>query len=277
MKTWRVRFPNQGLTFSCDAAETEFDRTRGLQGYGPLMPHEGLLFVFPYPGRPTFHMGTVSFPITIVWIGPDRRVTRVTDALPGDSGQWTAPAQYVLEVASGALTGVRVGDPVEMYKRTAQIFQDSSRAHGLPEEYVDGDSIDSATYEHQFGRTDAVENEDADAPRRVAQVDLEPREPELVDQGQMVSQVLAAAMQANDLNFQPDSLTNGQSSSAVVGRRDIRRWLQAVQVPKSSVSPVMQAVTSPEGWDALGDGFVGMGIATLARRTAFGLVLQRLQ
>ncbi len=95
----------------CDTPEK---RTKGLQGFRPLMPDEAALFVFEKPEEATFWMGSVTFPIDIVFVGPDRKVVRVyPHCKPGSPDYYPSDERikWVIETAAG--TKVKVGDRVD--------------------------------------------------------------------------------------------------------------------------------------------------------------------
>ncbi len=96
----------------CDTLDS---RTRGLQGFRPLERDEAALFVFDKPQAPTFWMGSVAFPIDIVFIGPDKKVVRVyRDCKPGSRDYYASgqAVKWVIETAAGS--GIRVGDRVKI-------------------------------------------------------------------------------------------------------------------------------------------------------------------
>ncbi len=88
-------------------------RTKGLQGFRRLEPDEAALFVFQKPEAATFWMGSVSYPIDIIFVGPDRRVARVyPDCRPGSQDVYPSlrKISWVIETAAGS--GIKVGDRV---------------------------------------------------------------------------------------------------------------------------------------------------------------------
>jgi len=95
-----VRLGASALVVS--VADTDARRSWGLQGRGALAPGTGMLFVFPDPMPVTFATKTVAFPLDVVFVGPDRRVTGVarldrsktTASSPGDTS-------WVVEVPAG--------------------------------------------------------------------------------------------------------------------------------------------------------------------------------
>lgn len=87
------------------------DRVRGLEGFAPLGPDDGMLFVVPTgPRWVTFHMGGVTFPIDIIFL-VDGRVTRIATLQPGSDELVDELADLVLETQAGwaAKKGVTVG------------------------------------------------------------------------------------------------------------------------------------------------------------------------
>lgn len=93
--------------------DTQDSRAKGLQGFRPLAKDEAALFVFEKPATVTFWMGSVSFPIDIIFVGPDKRVITVyRDCLPGSRDLYPSvkQAKWVIETAAGS--GVKAGDRV---------------------------------------------------------------------------------------------------------------------------------------------------------------------
>jgi uncharacterized membrane protein (UPF0127 family) len=95
--------------------DTDQSRARGLQGFRPLQPREAALFVFNEPEAVTFWMGTVTFPIDIIFVGPDGYVVGVSPrCLPGSHEFYGSgvPVKWVVETSEGS--GVMVGDRVKI-------------------------------------------------------------------------------------------------------------------------------------------------------------------
>ena len=100
------------VVLTCD---TDTLRTRGLQGFRRLKPDEAALFIFEDLVAVTFWMGTVAFPIDIVFVGQDRKVNRVyRNCKPGSLDLYRSgkPVLWVMETAAGS--GIRVGDRVQI-------------------------------------------------------------------------------------------------------------------------------------------------------------------
>lgn len=93
-------------------AEICQDHARGLQGHSPLTPHTGM--VFDYQSRYAhFHMGSVSFPIDIVFVSRGRVASIVHNIPPGCPDTWgNKMTDRVVELPGGfcAQAGIKVGD-----------------------------------------------------------------------------------------------------------------------------------------------------------------------
>ncbi len=100
------------IVLICDTDET---KTQGLQDFRPLKTNEAALFVFEKPEVVTFWMGSVAYPIDIVFVGPDKKVVRVyPNCRPGSHDIYPSgkKAAWVIETAAGS--GIRVGDVVRV-------------------------------------------------------------------------------------------------------------------------------------------------------------------
>jgi Na+/H+ antiporter NhaD/arsenite permease-like protein/uncharacterized membrane protein (UPF0127 family) len=95
--------------------DTEESQRRGLQGFRQLAKDEAALFPYPTPVEATFWMGSVSFPIDIIFVTPAMTVSRVySDCRPNRRDLYPSygPVRYVIETAAGS--GVRAGDRVRI-------------------------------------------------------------------------------------------------------------------------------------------------------------------
>jgi hypothetical protein len=93
--------------------DTDQSRAKGLQGFRPLQPKEAALFVFERPEAVTFWMGSVTFPIDIIFVSPDGYIVEVSPhCLPGSHEFYGSgiPVKWVVETSEGS--GVMVGDKV---------------------------------------------------------------------------------------------------------------------------------------------------------------------
>jgi Na+/H+ antiporter NhaD/arsenite permease-like protein/uncharacterized membrane protein (UPF0127 family) len=93
--------------------DTDQSRARGLQGFRPLQPKEAALFMFDRPEAVTFWMGSVTFPIDIIFVSPYGYVVEVSPHCQPGSPQFYGsgvPVKWVVETAEGS--GIMVGDRV---------------------------------------------------------------------------------------------------------------------------------------------------------------------
>jgi Na+/H+ antiporter NhaD/arsenite permease-like protein/uncharacterized membrane protein (UPF0127 family) len=93
--------------------DTDQSRARGLQGFRQLQPKEAALFMFDRPEAVTFWMGSVTFPIDIIFVSPYGYVVEVSPHCQPGSPQFYGsgvPVKWVVETAGGS--GIMVGDRV---------------------------------------------------------------------------------------------------------------------------------------------------------------------
>jgi len=104
-----VSFP--GGQVEVDVAVTDAERRAGLAGRTGLPPDTGLLFVYRDTAPRLFTMEGMLIDLDIISLAEDGAVTGVQTRAAGGPPLPTAPARYVLEVASGwaASHGVTVG------------------------------------------------------------------------------------------------------------------------------------------------------------------------
>lgn len=102
-------------------ADTPEERYAGLSPFESLANGSGMLFVFPEEGRQTFVMRRMDFPLDMVFVGSDGRITTLHHAPVPPEGtddleRYPGRAQWVLEVPRGWTTahGVDVGDRIEI-------------------------------------------------------------------------------------------------------------------------------------------------------------------
>ncbi len=95
--------------------DNDTKRAGGLQGFRPLQPDEAALFIFGRPVMTTFWMGSVTFPIDIIFINADGKVAQVYPGrMPGSIEFFPSgtPVKWAIETAAGS--GIRVGDRVRI-------------------------------------------------------------------------------------------------------------------------------------------------------------------
>jgi len=95
--------------------DTDDKQRRGLQGFRKLAPDEAALFPYERPAAVTFWMGSVPYPLDIIFVKSDGTVSRIyrdcrplqTDVYP--SG---AAVRWVIETAAGS--GINEGDRISI-------------------------------------------------------------------------------------------------------------------------------------------------------------------
>jgi uncharacterized membrane protein (UPF0127 family) len=107
-----------GKTFDVELPKNPEAFAKGLAGRPCITDTEGMLFSFKQPGQYPFWMKGMKFPIDIIWIGADHRVTAVevneSPSTYPDKFVNQKPAQYVLEIKANLSRQLKVeiGSPV---------------------------------------------------------------------------------------------------------------------------------------------------------------------
>jgi hypothetical protein len=105
-----------------EIVQDDRSRQHGLQKRPRLPKDEGMLFIFPRPGRHRFWMYECLIPLDIVWLDAGGKVIHLEPSLPvcrklpcPDYGP-DLDALYVLELAAGVAkrARLRLGDRLEM-------------------------------------------------------------------------------------------------------------------------------------------------------------------
>ena len=102
--------------FLCDIAEDISDKIAGLQPYKSLKYGSGLIFPYNKPQDVTYHMGSVSFPIDIIFVNSLGKIKKIASNIaPGTLGVFgSSDISLVLEISGGASNqlGLNIGDKV---------------------------------------------------------------------------------------------------------------------------------------------------------------------
>jgi hypothetical protein len=107
-----------GQEISVELASTTAEQNKGLSGRSELLENSGMLFVFDQPGKHSFWMKDMNFPIDMIWVGEDMKVVYIKkNATPETYPEAFTPdtdAKYVLEISAGFSdkNGLKVGDIV---------------------------------------------------------------------------------------------------------------------------------------------------------------------
>jgi Na+/H+ antiporter NhaD/arsenite permease-like protein/uncharacterized membrane protein (UPF0127 family) len=100
------------IVLICD---TEATRAKGLQGFRRFRTNEAALFLFEKPETATFWMGSVGYPIDIIFIGSDKKVARVyPNCMPGSRDLYYSPGRVTRVIETAAGSGINVGDEVNI-------------------------------------------------------------------------------------------------------------------------------------------------------------------
>lgn len=94
-------------------ADAPEERSEGLMGVTDMAPDEGMVFVYPAVRALTFWMKNTPTPLSIAYVGADRRVISIKDMKPFDTTLVLSDgaALYAVEAHQGwfAANGVGVG------------------------------------------------------------------------------------------------------------------------------------------------------------------------
>lgn len=128
-KKTRVAFgKDQRVVINCEIADTEELQIIGLSKHAALDETEGMLFPYPEPKKVSFWMSEVQFPLDMIFVGSDGRITKIVENIdPGTPGSWGMDhISAVIEVNGGFSKkyNVEVGLNVfELLDRQAQLTE----------------------------------------------------------------------------------------------------------------------------------------------------------
>ncbi len=104
-----------GKEWAVDVATTTSELAAGLSGLASIPPDTGMLFDLGEEKIITVNAYEMLFPISVVFIGADSKVTEVAPLLaPGDDGTPILPCRFFLEVNVGEVDDVDAGDTVNI-------------------------------------------------------------------------------------------------------------------------------------------------------------------
>lgn len=109
---------NKKAYFLCDIASKIEDKIAGLQPYRSIKYGSGLVFKYAKPQDVTYHMGAVSFPIDIIFVGSNNKIKKIVkNVLPGTLGVFgSSDTSSVIEISGNAAgcLGIGIGDTVSL-------------------------------------------------------------------------------------------------------------------------------------------------------------------
>jgi uncharacterized protein len=102
-------------------ADTDAERERGLMGRTSLAPDGGMVFRFPAPSDSAFWMKDTPIPLSVAFVGGDRRIVDILDMAPcaGDPCPlYRSSTSYrtAIEMRAGWFSAhaIRIGDEVAL-------------------------------------------------------------------------------------------------------------------------------------------------------------------
>lgn len=110
LKQTKLTFPN-GKTIVVDVVDTPEQRERGLMHRKSLPKDYGMMFVFAHEGGMQFWMKNTWVPLDMVFIGKDKRITKLHRGVKASTEKTTDAeiaragglGQYVVELPTGAV------------------------------------------------------------------------------------------------------------------------------------------------------------------------------
>ncbi len=119
----KARWVERDVKVSCEVADTDAKKIKGLQMHTALKHDHGLYF--PYAGQHdvTFHQGTVPFPLDIMFLREGKILQIESNTKVGGSDRWSCNGcDGVIEVSGGfcAHENVDVGDQMILFGYSEQ-------------------------------------------------------------------------------------------------------------------------------------------------------------
>ena len=115
MRPTGTRFTSGGQTYYLEKAMTQAAREKGLGGRSSLAENRGMLFVFDTQVVQCFWMKDMQFPLDIIWLDSQKKVTyEVANLSPATYPQSYCgdnSTRYVVELRAGEAkrTGITIG------------------------------------------------------------------------------------------------------------------------------------------------------------------------
>lgn len=107
---------NTKAAFVCDIADSFEKKISGLQAYSSIRNSFGLLFPYKKATDVLYHMGTVSYPIDIIFLDENSLIKKIEKNIqPGSPGLFTCSSvKNVLEIKGGMsnILDINIGDAV---------------------------------------------------------------------------------------------------------------------------------------------------------------------
>lgn len=235
--------------YRCRVVETAAERRCGLQGQPRLAADEGLLFPMPRGANAAFHMGSVSYPIDLIFIANGQVVKIVHNAQPGSKNVWSHPVcDYVLEVLGGGASGMLGKNAQIDYIITVPNELDNPTTVPAHERYQHADPMmgplvdqhDSKYFRWELGKDPGTQDY------------VEPLKHAATDDA-------ISALSAR-LNWRRDAL-RGDLMSALVLDDHVADWVTSMQLPAEEATHAFDYYSRREGLAELAEAFVAQGVA----------------
>ena len=159
-----ILWAEKPIHIQCKVVNTIEEKRKGLQGTKKLTPGEGMYFPYNPTADVTFHQGSVTYPLDILFIRDNRVIQIESKTKVGSKDTWTCPScDGVLEVNGGfcETNEVAVGDDLAFFGLTETDLRAKKREKKLAkasEEFEESDyspnyslNLSSAIAEHILG------------------------------------------------------------------------------------------------------------------------------
>jgi uncharacterized membrane protein (UPF0127 family) len=176
-------------SITCEVASTPRDQVIGLQKVSAMPRDCGMVFPYDPPRDVSFHMGTVGFPIDMVFVSAGRVARVCGNIQPGTPGNWGARhVSAVVELPGGlceymgVTPGLRVGiQAIRMAQRSQpyldanhpdvmpvprapSMFNDRFKDRGLVDQQVEDQPASPGHFEQNMGFDPEAPNDQAGSP-----------------------------------------------------------------------------------------------------------------
>lgn len=114
------------VVFRCDIAKSFREKIDGLQTYSRLDKESGLLFPYNRPTDVFYHMGSVSYPIDIIFINENFKIKKISKNIqPGSLEVFGCHGvKYVLEISGGLSDVLGIKESNSIYIEQGADFDD---------------------------------------------------------------------------------------------------------------------------------------------------------
>lgn len=138
-----IKNSNFKYSFVCEIVSSQYDKSVGLQKYSDISNEFGLLFQYDGPTYVNFHMGSVSFPIDIIFIDQNNKIVKYNKFIRPDSKEFFScdKVTKVFEIKSRADLHYEVGDEFIINA----LHKKASKGYVMNIGIIDADSFDQNT------------------------------------------------------------------------------------------------------------------------------------